>query len=321
MILVTGATGFVGSELVRQLLALGKTVRALKRENSVIPNFLQSQSNLTWITGDVLDYFSLEDAFENVDYVYHCAAFISFNASDKKKMMQVNNEGTSHIVNLCLSHKIKKLIHVSSVAALGDAKAGYEVTEKDHWEYNGTQNAYSISKYASEMEVFRGIAEGLAAVIVNPSVIIGKNVGEQGSGALFTLVKKGLSHYPTGTIGLVDVEDVAKCMITLMEKGISDQRYIINAENWTYQDFFTEIAKQLKLNPPAKPLKKWMANLAVFGSSIISFVTSKPSQFTADTARSAFNNQRFSNSKIKNAVGMDFKSIQQTITEVCSRIS
>ncbi|MDB5120838.1 MAG: hypothetical protein JWN56_2056 [Sphingobacteriales bacterium] len=321
MILVTGATGFVGSELVRQLLAMGKSVRALKREKSTIPDILKSQANLIWITGDVLDYFSLEEAFTGIQYVYHCAAFISFNASDKKEMMRVNAEGTAHIVDLCLSHQVKKLVYVSSVAAVGDAKGHNEITEKNHWEFNGTQSAYSISKYASEMEVFRGIAEGLKAVIVNPSVIIGKNAGKSGSGALFTLVKKGLTYYPTGTIGLIDVEDVARTMITLMDEEITNQRYIINAENWSYHDFFTEIAHQLKLNPPSKPLKKWMAQLAVLGSSISGSITGKPSQLTAETARSAFKEQLFSNTKIKNAIGIEFKLIQQTIAEICAELA
>ena len=321
MILVTGATGFVGSELVKQLLAMGKSVRALKRETSTIPAMLKSQPNLTWINADVLDYFSLDDAFSNIQYVYHCAAFVSFNPSDKKEMMRVNDEGTAHIVDLCLSHKVKKLLHVSSVTAVGDAKAQEKITEKDHWEFNGTQSAYSISKYASEMEIFRGIAEGLQAIIVNPSVIIGKNTSAAGTGALFQLVKKGLNYYPTGTIGLVDVEDVAKTMIILMEKGITDQRYIINAENWSYRDFFSEIARQLKLKPPSKPLKKWMANLAVLGSSISASLTGKPAQLTADTARSAFKEQSFSNEKIKNAVGIEFKLIRQSIAETCAEIN
>lgn len=200
MILVTGATGFVGSELVRQLVAMGKSVKALKRESSVIPDFLNHQ-NIIWVNGDVLDYFCLEDAFEDVEYVYHCAAHISFNRADKKQMMRINAEGTAHVVDLCLLNNIKKLVYVSSVAAVGDAKRNAETTEKNHWEFNGSQSAYSISKYAAEMEVFRAIAEGLSAVIVNPSVIIGKTAGNRGSGALFKLVKNGLSYYPSGTIG------------------------------------------------------------------------------------------------------------------------
>lgn len=321
MILVTGATGFVGSELVRQLLAVGKSVRALKRKNSTIPYFLASHPNLTWITADVLDYFSLDDAFAGIQYVYHCAAYISFNASDKEKMMRVNVEGTAHIVDLCLLHKVKKLVYVSSVAAVGDGKANSESTEKDHWEFDGNQSAYSISKYISEMEVFRGIAEGLEAVIVNPSVIIGKNSGLSGSAALFTLAKKGLKYYPTGTIGLVDVEDVARTMITLMGKENTNQRYIINAENWTYHDFFTEVANQLKLQPPSKPLKKWMAQLAVWGASISGSLTGKAPQLTKETARSAFKKQLFSNTKIKNAIGFEFKLIKQSIAEICTELA
>jgi len=108
----------------------------------------------------------------------------------------------------------------------GDPKAGGETTEKDQWEFNGTQQGYSISKYESEMEVWRGIAEGLNAVVVNPSVIIGKNAGNKGSGKLFELVRKGLRYYTPGSIGVVDVEDVAKVMIQLMESDISASDFL-----------------------------------------------------------------------------------------------
>ena len=320
MILVTGATGFVGSELVRQLLAMGKSVKALKRETSVIPDILKNQSDIDWVTADVLDYFSLENAFEGVEYVYHCAALISFNRADKKQMMRINAEGTAQIVNLCLAKNIKKLVYVSSVAAVGEPKGTLESTEKDHWEFNGTQSAYSISKYASEMEVFRGIAEGLSAVIVNPSVIIGVNAGKAGSGALFSMVKKGLSYYPTGMLGLIDVVDVAKSMITLMDTEKSDQRYILNAENWSYRDLFITIATEFKVKPPGEPLKKWMANLAVIASALSAYVTGQPAQLTADTANSAFSEQKYSNQKIKNAIGIEFVSIRQSIAEICTTV-
>src|SRR5690606_24073203 len=152
MVLVTGASGFLGSELVYQLLEKGEYVRALKRENSLIPPLLKNRAGIEWVNADILDYFALEDALEDISEVYHCAAMISFDPADKKKLYQVNAEGTANIVNLCLEKKIKKMLHVSSVAAVGEAKPGQQVTEKNHWEYNGRQHGYSISKYESEME-------------------------------------------------------------------------------------------------------------------------------------------------------------------------
>ena len=230
MILVTGATGFLGTELILQLTAQNLKVRALKRSKSKISDLLNNNDKIEWFVADINEPEILAEAFEGVTQVYHCAAFISFNPKDKPKLLNINIEGTANIVNLCLQYGTR-LVHVSSVAALGDAKKDNLITEKDFWEYDANVHAYAISKYEGEMEVWRGIAEGLNAVIVNPSVIIGKNAGFEGSGAIFKLVKDGLKFYTDGATGIVDVEDVAKCMILLMNSKITAERFILSADN------------------------------------------------------------------------------------------
>ncbi len=316
MILVTGATGFLGSELVKQLLEKGFAVRAIKRENSIVPDILKEKTNLDWVNADVLDYFSLEEAFKGIKKVYHCAAFISFNPADKKKLQKINVEGTANVVNLCMEQDVEKLVHVSSVAAIGEAKPGQLTSEKNHWEFNGNQHQYAISKHESEMEVWRGIAEGLNAVIVNPSVIIGKNSGIKGSRQLFETVKKGLKFYTDGSIGLVDVEDVTKCMIALMESEITGQNFIINAENWSYKDFFTTIASNFKISPPAIEAHPWMLGLAWRGAKLASLITGKDYGLTKATARSACKKHDYSNKKITQAIGVEFKPIKTSIQEI-----
>ena len=319
MILVTGATGFLGAELTHQLTAQNLKVSALKRSTSKIPNLLKDNPLIEWIVADINDPEDLSDAFKNITHVYHCAAFISFNPKDKNKLLKINIEGTSNIVNLCLENNVR-LLHVSSIAALGDAKKDAQITEKDFWEYNANVHSYAISKYEGEMEVWRSIAEGLDAVIVNPAVIIGKNAGFTGSGAIFKLVKDGLKFYTNGATGIVDVEDVAKAMILLMNSEISDERFTLSAENLNYKDFFTQIANGFDIKPPNKEAKPWMLGIAWRAAKLASIFTSEPPALTKDAAKSSFNLSYYSNEKVKNAINFSFKPLAQSIQEVCQAL-
>ena len=317
MVLVTGATGFLGSELVRQLLQKGGKIRALKRDSSVIPHVLENEELIEWVNADLLDYYSLNDAIKGITKVYHCAALISFLPKDKKQMIKVNVEGTINLLNVCVSGEIEKFLHVSSVAAVGESKKGELINEKHQWELGAGQSNYSISKYEGEMEVFRAAAEGLNTVIINPSIIIGKNAGDKGSGQLFDTAKKGLSYYPDGSFGYVDVQDVASIMISLMESEIANERFIISAENWTHRDLFGEIAVQLGKNPPQIALKPWMLDMARIGSGILAFLSGKTNHLSRDMVRSAFRKQNYSNEKIKKALGLEFKPVKESIAEIC----
>ena len=319
MILITGATGFLGAELTHQLTDQGLRVCALKREHSVIPELLKGNSLIDWRIADINDFSALEDAFEGIKQVYHCAAFISFDPKDKSKLLRINIEGTSNIIHLCL-HGNQRLVHVSSVAALGDAKKGMEITEDDHWEYSANVHSYAISKYEGEMEVWRGIAEGLDAVIVNPSVIIGAGAGYSGSGAIFKLVKDGLSFYTKGATGIVDVRDVVKSMIALMNSDVHGQRFTVSAENLHYQTFFSEIAKGFGVKAPAKEAKAWMLGIAWRGAKLASLFTGKPASLTSDAAKSSMNESMYSNDKIKKTIGIQFKPLSESIQDVCTAL-
>ena len=317
MILVTGATGFLGSELMSQLIPQGKKLRALKRDNSVIPSLLKDNPLIDWVVADINDVATLEDVFEDITQVYHCAALVSFNPKDKTELLKVNIEGTSNIVNLCTAYHAR-LIHVSSVAALGEPKKGKQITENDYWEYDAKAHSYAISKYEGEMEVWRGIAEGLDAVIVNPSVIIGANAGFKGSGAIFKLVKDGLSFYTKGATGIVDVEDVAKSMIALMDSEITGERFTISSENYHYEQFFAEIAKGFGIAAPAKEAKPWMLGIAWRAAKLASFFTGKVASLTSDAAKSSLNASYYNNDKITNTIDIKFKPLQQSIQETCA---
>ncbi|MDB5112671.1 MAG: NAD-dependent epimerase/dehydratase family protein, partial [Mucilaginibacter sp.] len=199
MILVTGATGFLGSELAKQLCQNGESIRCTKRATSVIPLILQPYSKyIEWVDADLMDIFALKDALQGITQVYNCAAWVSLKQADKKPMIHTNVNGTANLVNLCLEQPVK-LVHVSSIAAIGAAKPGELITEEHHLEATTENDGYALSKLESEMEVWRGMAEGLDAVIVNPSLIIGSNAGTAGSGQLFETVRKGLKFYTKGS--------------------------------------------------------------------------------------------------------------------------
>jgi dihydroflavonol-4-reductase len=316
MILITGATGFLGTELTHQLTASGLKLRAIKRESSKIPDLLKDNQAIEWVNADVNEFSDLESAFEGVTKVYHCAGLVSFDPKDKLKLIRVNIEGTSNVVNLCVAQQAR-LVHVSSVAALGQPKKGQQITEDDYWEYSPHVHTYAISKYEGEMEVWRGIAEGLEALIVNPSVIIGPNAGYDGSGALFKLVRKGLSFYTNGATGLVDVQDVAKSMILLMNTELHSERYTLSAENRSFQTLFTEIAAGFGLQAPVREAKPWMLGIAWRAARLAGFFTGKSYGITSDTASSSISTSEYSNHKIKNTIGIDFKPLDQSIREVC----
>ena len=316
MILVTGSTGFLGSELIKQLAANDQPIRAIKRSTSIIPDSLKHVSNIHWVDADVLDYFALQEAFENIQQVYHCAALVSFDPMHKKQLYNTNVQGTANVVNLCLDKGIQKLVHVSSIAALGDSKPNCPVTENNHWEYNHKKSHYAISKYESEMEVFRGIAEGLNAVVVNPSVIIGNSVQNVAMRALRDKVKNGITFCPEGICGLVDVQDVAYTMIALMNSNHTAQRYIINAENWSCYDLLTQIAHQLNVKPPRIKLKPWTEPTVLFINRIAHMIGLPTGGLTKSIIRIGFSQQAYANSKIKAATGINFRPVQQSIVSM-----
>lgn len=317
MILVTGGTGFLGSTLIKQLVRAGHRVRATKRVFSEVPESIASPNPLLeWVDADITDYFALADACQGVTQLYHCAAKVSYQAQDKQAMMRTNVEGTAHVVNIALQQGIR-LVHVSSITALGEPKPGQETTEEDWWEYDGRKSGYSIAKHDAEMEVWRGIAEGLDAVIVNPSLIIGPAAGDQGSGAVFSMVHRGLKFYATGSVGLVDVEDVAKAMVLLMEdRVITGERFIVSNENKTHEALLAEYSRLVGRPRPRLKATRVLLGLAWRGAWVASLFSGKRPALTKESARASARKLRFSNRKIKAATGMEFIPIDDTLRAI-----
>jgi nucleoside-diphosphate-sugar epimerase len=317
-IFVTGATGFVGSYLVRYLVKCGYTnIIALKRSTSPMDLVTKVADKVTWAEGDVLDAPFLEDLLRGgIDEIYHCAAVISFSPRDRETMYRINVEGTANIVNLALDFKVRKLVHVSSIAAIGRVERDPYVSENTKWQRSPINSHYAISKFQAEQEVWRGIAEGLTAAIVNPSVIVGSQFWHQGTGKLFEQVWKGLRFYTEGVTGYVDVRDVVRFMVKLMESDIDNQRFILNSENLKYKIFFEEIAKILHKKPATIKVTPLLRELAWRAEWLKSKITGQQPLITKETARISGTTFYFNNEKsLKAFPDFTYTPILNTIKE------
>jgi nucleoside-diphosphate-sugar epimerase len=328
MILVTGGTGLVGSHLLFKLVQSEDKVRALYRNPEKIEtvrsvfkyfskNIEESFSKIDWVQGDILDIPSLNQCFKDITKVYHCAALVSFDPNDYHALRKANIEGTANIVNQCLANEVEKLCYVSSVAAVGKEKPGTKITEDSPWDTEADHNVYAITKYGAEMEVWRGSQEGLNVLVVNPGIILGGGYWRLGSGSLFRKIHKGLKYYPKGVTGYVDVHDVVSIMEKLMKSEINNERYIVVSGNWSFKDFFQEVAKKLRVKPPEKEAKLWLLNVAWRMDWLRHFLRGKHRRMTKQTAQSISTETVFSNEKIKAALDYNFKPINQSIDEVC----
>lgn len=329
MILVTGGTGLVGSHLLYKLLEKGLSVKALCRPESNTDqvkkifsfygnNAIKLANRINWITADLLEYYSLNDALKDVTQVYHCGAMVSFNPKDAHLMYRINVEGTANLINACIEKKISKFCYVSSIATLGSAINGETIDEETFWQPDDNHTVYSQSKFRAEMEVWRGTKEGLNAVVVNPSVIIGPGEITRSSGLLFQSVLNGMNYYTSGITGFVDVRDVVKAMIMLMEADITNDRFLLNAENISYQQFFTAVAKSLKATPPGKKATLFMTSLAWRVERIKYWLTGKAPRISKETAKTAHKKSYYSSKKIIDRMGFQFTPIEKTIEETCS---
>ncbi|WP_426432272.1 NAD-dependent epimerase/dehydratase family protein [Winogradskyella sp. HB-48] len=330
MILVTGGTGLVGSHLLYKLVSDGQNVRAiyrrektLKRVAHVFTYFSDDAENLfnkiDWIEADLNDIPKLQEAFEGITHVYHCAAFVSFEPNKYHQLRKINIKGTANIVNLCVSHSVKKLCYVSSIAAIGHHEDSEKlITEQTAWNPEDDNSVYAITKYGAELEVWRGTQEGVDAVIVNPGIILGAGYWKGGSsGNLFRKIHQGMNYYVNGVVGYIDVFDVINAMISLMKSSIKNENYILVAENLSFKDFQYKVAETLNVNPPKKVAKPWLLNLAWRLDWLKHKLTGSRRSFTKQTAKSAVSITKYDNSKIKNALDFKFKPINQSIEEIC----
>jgi len=327
MILVTGGTGLVGSHLLYHLLLENDSVRAIHQRNSDLnavkrvfqfygPDADHLFNKIRWVEASLNDIPELEKTFENVQYVYHCAAIISFASKDYQIMRKVNIHGTTNIVNLCISNQVDKLCFVSSVAAIENGAEGELMDETDNWNNATDKSGYAITKYGAEMEVWRASQEGVPVVIVNPGVILGSGFLQKGSGTLFSNVQKGLKFYTEGITGFVGVQDVVKIMMQLMASTVINERFILISENLSYKNVLFMIADALGKQRPKIRINKLISACVWRLEFVRSKITLSTPLLTKYTAKSALSNHPYTAQKIKNELNFEFEPIKSAIERV-----
>ncbi len=331
MILVTGGTGLVGAHLLYELTNSGLSVKALKRSQSSTDWTRKTFSYYTdqvdelfgrieWVEGDMLDYLSLEEALQGVTEIFHCAALVSFHGDDHDMILNNNVKGTGNLIDAAIFNGVKRFCHVSSIAALGKTQDGSEINEETYWTPTKRKSGYSVSKFFSEMEVWRGIEEGLDAVIVNPSIIMGPGNWDIGSPKLFQSIWKGLNYYTKGITGFVDVREVVKAMTLLMDDSrfeqVKNQRFILNAGNLSYQDFFNKIADSLHKPRPRSFASDIKLQIAWRMARTASFFTGKRPIITRETVSGTNQKNQYSGEKIKRIIDFEYRSLDASIADI-----
>jgi dihydroflavonol-4-reductase len=320
LVLVTGGTGFIGSYIIKNLITKGYAVRAIRRSNK-LPFFISPDilDKVEWVEGNVLDFVSLNDAMQGVQAIIHSAAVVSFDKKDRHEMYQVNVEGTANVINAAVDNGVGRFLHVSSVAALGRSVKEETVSEQKKWEEHKNNTHYAKTKHHSELQVWRGFAEGLEGVIINPSTVLGYGDWHHSSCAIFKNAYKEFPWYTKGVNGFVGVEDVAKVAVELLISGITQTRFIVNAENLSFQELFDTIADGFGKRHPRKHASKVIGEVAWRVEKLKEMLTGKRALLTKETARVAHSKTSFDSTALVQALpGFQFTPLDTVIKEACA---
>lgn len=322
MVFVTGGTGFLGAYIIQNLVQKGIAVKALRRSGSALPFFIPHAvlEKVEWVEGDVLDVVSLADALQGVDEVVHAAAVVSFAKTERQLMYAVNVEGTANVVNAALDAGVRRLLHVSSVAALGRTAQSSVVNEEKQWQESSNNTHYAISKHKAEMQAWRGFAEGLEGVIINPSTILGFGNWHQSSGTIFKNAYRQYPWYTNGVNGFVGVEDVAEAAVQLLQSDLHQQRFIVNADNLSFRALLTLIAEGFGKKPPHREATPLLGNLAWRFEAVKAALTGAKPLLTRETAKVAQSHTRFDNGALLRALPQfAYTPLPEVIRKACTQ--
>ena len=323
LVLVTGATGFLGSVLTRKLLARDLAVRVYHREASSMDLLDRVEQRVEHAVGDIRDAAALDAAFDGVTCVYHAAARVGFGGRrERQAMMGINVDGTAAVINAALRHGVQRLVHVSSMAAFGRPEHPEGVIdERNEWQRSKVNSVYAQSKYLSELEVHRGIAEGLDAVITNPSLIFGAGrTGDNTRRIIERVRTRSLPAVPAGGTNVVDVEDVAEALFLAMDRGRSGERYFLGSENLSWRTIIDELARAFDVEPPRLQLPPLPALGLAYASEALAFATGSPPLITRETARAASRTYRYSNRKARRELGWNPRPFSETARRIAEEI-
>ncbi|NQX82090.1 MAG: NAD-dependent epimerase/dehydratase family protein [Flavobacteriaceae bacterium] len=329
MILITGGTGLVGAHLLYRLSSEGCKLRAIRRKSSDVSavenvfryyssNYKDLFSSIEWVEADICDIPSLEEAFEGIKQVYHCAAAVSFDTAKAEQIKETNKTGTANIVNLCIDFKIEKLCFVSSIAAVGSGLGDKKIDENSQWDSSEKNSDYAMSKYAAEMEVWRGGQEGVPVVIVNPGVIVGPGFWKSGIGGMFSRVYNDFPFYSVGSTGYIGVKDVVSSMVLLMNSDIINERFILVSENISHKKVLQYIAKSFKAKKVFIKIGNRTGGILWRLNYLMSLITKHPQVITKFSIKGANSVSFYDNNKIKNAVNIELEPINRSIEETCA---
>jgi nucleoside-diphosphate-sugar epimerase len=319
-IFITGSTGFIGSYILRQLLAEGyENITCLKRSSSNELLLGPEKDKVRWVEGDILDLPFLMDALADIECIIHAAAMVSYDPNKTEKILMTSVDGTSNLVNIALDSKVKKFIYISSISAIGRKKPVEHINEMMMFSQSKYDTTYGLSKFLGEQEVWRGHAEGLNVTILNPSTVLGPGKWMNSSSKIFTRLYKGMNYFPIGSTGFVDVRDVAEAAILSLNEIHNGERFIISAENWSYEKLFNNIAEKLNVKRPNKPLSPYIAGIVWRIESILSFFTKKSPIITRERALSTSVNSTYDHAKSVNKLGMNYRDINQSILETSQK--
>lgn len=313
-ILVTGATGLIGAELVRQLSLEGASIRVLRRTASSMDVLGGVAQAVEHAIGDITDRQAVWEAMEGISQVYHVAAYLGFGgARDREQLRQVNVAGTAYVVDAALDRGVTRLVHTSSHAAFGRTQVEGVIDERTLWSDSPYNSPYAYSKYLAELEVQRGVAEGLDAVIVNPSLVFGVGARGHVTRSIAERIRdRRMPFVPVGGANVVDVRDVAKGLRLAMTKGQCGERYFLGSENLHWQDLFQALAAAFHVPPPTRLLAPNMAERLGGLAEVVAKLTWTKPRLTRTSARVASKFYTYDNTKAQTELGLAFRPFSET---------